>query len=143
MNAETIAAARENLRKRKAEADEALRALDAAPNPRARSLAYDIVQSRTLAVDQSAAYLAATMAAEKAMAAIPSFNRLIGDMAFIVGLHRKARSIGALPAYLEALTSNPEFAQAAKLASQMPNEAKNRVDTLLKALKRNPMAELV
>jgi hypothetical protein len=143
MNAETIALARENLRKRKAEADEALDALSAAQNPSARKIAFDIVTSRLFAVTQSAHYLAATLAAEKASTAAAALNQLTNDMLFIDGLHRAARNIGALPPYLEQITLVPEFQRLRQLDPEVRKTAAKEVDYFIERLKANPTAELV
>ncbi len=143
MNAETIEAARQALRQRIAEANEAQAAFKAATTNKARRIAQDILQSRTLAVDQATAYCAACIMAERAIAAPGDFRALTHDMLVVADLHRRAKNLGALPVYLGPVCCNPEFAMVADLDPQATRVANRQADDFLKRLKRNPAAELV
>ncbi|MEI9916208.1 MAG: hypothetical protein WDN29_10755 [Methylovirgula sp.] len=143
MNKETIEAARNALRQRIAEADEAEAAFKAAANKTARRIAQDILQSRTLSVTQSTIFLAVCMNAAKGLSLIPTFHQTVNDMAFVSSLFNRAKNFGALPAYLSALTSNPEFQMVPEIAPEATRTAKKQIDDLLKRLKSNPAAELV
>jgi hypothetical protein len=137
-----IEVARAELASRIAECAEAKRALCSASNNKAKSLASEIFQGRSLAVDQAAAHLAALLGIAKAQSVIPAFRTLAGDLAFVTGLQRRAASVGAAPELLTMLTHGLEIDLISEIAPAASHSARRQIDDLVSRLKQDPFAIL-
>jgi hypothetical protein len=133
--------ARQALRDRLAAATEAQRALASSQKgTRVRSVAQQIFQSRSWAVDQAAAALAALMIESRAAATIPVFRDLLWDLSLGLGLNRVALNYGVSPPGLRSLCSEMEPQILCELDPRATRNADQQIHQLIEALKRDPEA---
>lgn len=137
-----IDVAREDLRARISEADEARAALSAAKTPSARSIAREILESRSLAVDQAATHVAMLLSTARARSILPTFRHMAADLAYAAFVEQRAAALRAVPQGLTMMTCGLDFELLNELVPHSARSTGLQVDRLIKKLKTDPMAEL-